>query len=185
MEVWNIKFRMMMTEKLEFLVVEDGPANLKAAKKFFSGVSLVHADYATNYAEAMELMANKDYVAAIFDRNMPERKGLWADEVGPYGDLLLMEAKKRGIVSVIMTARVHGQDEFALIVYNSGENGGTATAAKSNVKSWKDAYGVLSGAPLEILSRAKGRLRTAIGKSYVEHDAMKQPEEDTSGGKKN
>lgn len=152
------------TNKLEILVVEDGPENLAAARKYFSGIENVSVDYAVDYKQALRLMNEKDYAAAIFDRNMPENDK--STEVKPYGDLLMEEANKKAVPSLMMTAAFHGNNEFAFIIYEVGFSG-DRTESKRNTESWKSAYEILRKCPLEMISRAKSRHRTVLGKNMA------------------
>ena len=61
----------MEKTKLEILIVEDNETNIAAAREYFSQRKDISVDFATNYLQALKLLEEKTYSAAMVDVHFP------------------------------------------------------------------------------------------------------------------
>ena len=166
----------MTNEKpLEILVVEDHEENRKAADAAFKELG-VKVDYAVNYNEAIEMLENKIYAAAIVDLNFPRKAGAEPEKIGiELGkELDVLKGKYRVPHVFLSGGYFHGNtpqsrifiDEFIMAKKDHGES----TSDKSNPQAWTEAYErILKFCPEDSLKEivaAKERCLKYTGKIY-------------------
>lgn len=125
------------------LVVEDEPANIGAARKYFQSRSDLKPDFARTKEETLKLMeSDKVYAFAIIDVNFPDHAGEEPSRNGPtLSDLLF----KKQTPKVYLTVKQHGTKTPAKIYLTDEDLEYGDSYSPPNIYSnpdpeWKDCY---------------------------------------------
>ena len=185
-----------MAKPLEILVVEDREENRKAALDYFSTISDVIVDFATNYNDGLQKLQNRIYAAAIFDLELPRREGKWnyshlqfntttgkfdlelpvrKEEAQPekLGFNLADEATKYAVPwAVITSGRGHHLTEDAFVCYEWEKDRvlhEITEIPKTDSRAWKKVYETLIENNPNVAEEyeAKLRYKKRTGKMYT------------------
>lgn len=162
-------------KKLEVLIVEGIEENRVAAKKCFSSIDDVYADFAMSYMEGLLKIQSGLYALGIFDLYLPREEGSMPEKLGFE---LAREATKYIIPWAVITSGFDSNKKYSTFVsycwYGLDKKKNLfeeiAGIPKTDSTLWQIVYeSLIKKTPnIHEIFRAKEIYKKIFGKPYVE-----------------